>query len=83
MVRKHSPKATAITAVSRIGYAAPWLRGAMAASRQAPAKIAPASAIIIILRRPSASLAIGTWAATTVIVLASSSSPISSAPTPI
>jgi hypothetical protein len=72
---------TAIEATSSAGYAAPARElTAATTSRQAPAKIDPASAIIRGRRRPSASLATGTWATTTVAALASSSSPIRRAP---
>ena len=59
------------------------LEPAATTTRLAPVKIAAASAIILTRRRPSASLAIGTWATTTVAALASSSSPISGVPMPI
>jgi hypothetical protein len=80
VVCRHSPTPAAITAVTRIAYAAarlaPEMKAGSSTSRHAPQNSAPASAIVSARRRPSANRATGTWATTTVSALAISSSPI-------
>ena len=72
-----------ITATIRTAYAIARLASATSTSRQAPQNSPPASAIVSARRRPSANLATGTWATTTAMALASSSSPISEVLSPI
>jgi hypothetical protein len=83
VVCRHSPTPATITATIRTAYAIARLASATSTSRQAPQNNAPASAIVSARRRPSANLATGTWATTTAMALASSSSPISEVLSPI